>query len=166
MNVYFFRHGIAVDKSDPGYPNDRDRPLTKDGIKKTREAAAGLKCLGIPFDSALTSGWVRASQTAEILVKALKLKNLETLPELEGDRSPGELIDALSNRSEAHLLLVGHEPLLSSTMARLLSSREDLSLDLKKSGVGAVELATISPPTSARLLWLLTAKQLRCMAKS
>ena len=34
--LYFFRHGIAVNRGDPGITSDSDRPLTEEGARKTR----------------------------------------------------------------------------------------------------------------------------------
>jgi phosphohistidine phosphatase len=166
MELYFFRHGIAADREDPEYPDDRVRPLTEEGVRKTREAAEGLKRLELSFDKILTSPWLRAKQTADILAKSLRMANhLEVLPELAGDRSSQELVKALGDHHVARLLLVGHEPLLSATMAHLLCSAGEFTLDLKKSGVGAIEIEALAPPQSATLLWLLTSKQLRLVGK-
>lgn len=165
MELYFFRHGIAADKEDPAYPDDRDRPLTEEGVRKTREAANGLKRLDIAFDRILTSPWVRAAQTAEILASALKLTRIENLPELAGDRSADELIAALGDHRESRLLLVGHEPLLSQTITRLLCPKETFSVDLKKGGAAAIEIDSLPPKRAGTFLWLLTAKQLRFIGK-
>ena len=157
---------MAADKGDPAYPNDRDRPLTEEGIKKTREAAEGLKRLQINFDKILTSPWVRAIQTAQIAAEVLEMTaRLENLPELEGNRSVDELVKAIGDRRAARLLLVGHEPLLGRTMAHLLRPGQALDIDLKKSGAGAVEVQSLPPRDPGTLLWLMTAKQLRMLAK-
>ena len=50
LEICFFRHGIAVDKNDPSVGSDADRPLTEEGIQKTRAAAKGLDRLGLNFD--------------------------------------------------------------------------------------------------------------------
>jgi len=71
FELYFFRHGIALDKEDPSVTTDAARPLTEDGIRKTRAAAEGLKRMEIPFDRILTSPWLRAIQTASILAEVL-----------------------------------------------------------------------------------------------
>jgi phosphohistidine phosphatase len=142
------------------------RPLTKEGIRKTAEAAEGLKCLGLSFDKILTSPWLRAMQTAEIIAELFRLtSHLEPLPELSGDRSPDELVNSLGDHRASRLLLVGHEPLLSTTMVRLLCKSGEFTIDLKKSGIGAVEVESLPPKKPATLLWLLTSKQLRAVAR-
>ena len=66
IELVFFRHGIAEDTLP-----DRSRPLTEEGIRKTRAAAEGLKKMEISFDRIFTSPWLRASQTAAILSELL-----------------------------------------------------------------------------------------------
>ncbi len=73
MNLYFLRHAIAADKTE-WKGADSDRPLTKDGIRKMKKAAKGIKRLGIPVDWILTSPYRRAYDTAKIVAKELKLK--------------------------------------------------------------------------------------------
>ena len=163
--LIFFRHGIAVELSDPAVPSDEERPLTEEGIRKTREAAEGLKRLQINFDKLLTSPWLRASQTAGILADVLALGTPETLPELAGDHTPNELIEALAQQTGRHMLLVGHQPLLAETVAQLLSGEPKFQIDLKKSGVCAIEVDGMPPGAPATLLWMLTSKQLRMLAK-
>ena len=166
MEIYFFRHGIASDRNDPAYPSDQDRPLTEEGIRKTREAAQGLKRLDIAFDNILTSPWLRARQTAEIVAKVLGMENrLENLPELEGDRTVDDLLAALGDNRASRLLLVGHEPLLGDTIGHLVCPDGNMRVDLKKSGAAAVEIDGLPPRNPGALLWLVTSKQLRLMGK-
>jgi phosphohistidine phosphatase len=163
LALCFFRHGIAVEKDDPAVTSDAERPLTEEGISKTRSAAEGLRRHEIGFDKILTSPWVRARQTAEILAEVLALPAPQELPELAGDRTPDDLLDALARHHGRRTLLVGHEPLLSATVVHILGG--DWSLDLKKSGACLVEVDALPPRQSATLLWHLTSRQLRWMGK-
>ena len=163
LELYFFRHGIAVDREDPGVTSDAARPLTEDGIRKTRTAAEGLKRMDVGFDKILTSPWLRASQTAAILSEVLELPAAEEMAELEGDRTPEELVGALAHRHGKRTLLVGHEPLLSATVVHILGG--DWALDLKKSGACAVFVDALPPRKPATLIWHLSSRQLRWMAR-
>jgi phosphohistidine phosphatase len=162
LELCFFRHGIAVEKDDPSVTSDAERPLTDEGTRKTREAAEGLKRLDVGFDKILTSPWLRAQQTAAILSDVLMLPAPQELPELAGDRTPAELLAALPHHHGRRTLLVGHEPLLSSSVVQILGG--DWSLDLKKSGACLVEIDALPPRKPAMLLWHLTARQLRWLA--
>jgi phosphohistidine phosphatase len=163
FEICFFRHGVAVDREDPSVTSDAERPLTEDGIRKTRAAAEGLKRMDLDFDRILTSPWLRASQTASILAEVLALPAPETMAELEGDRTPQELVNALAHRHGKRTLLVGHEPLLSATAIHILGG--EWALDLKKSGACHLFVDALPPRRPATLLWHLTSRQLRWMAK-
>lgn len=71
MNLYLIRHAIAVDEGDPEYAQDSLRPLTEKGRKKMRQIARGLRALGAEFDLIVSSPYVRARETAEILSDVL-----------------------------------------------------------------------------------------------
>ena len=162
LEFCFFRHGIAIERNDPSVTSDAERPLTDDGARKTRAAAEGLKRLDARYDKILTSPWLRAKQTAAIVAEVLTLPAPQELPELAGDRTPAELLDALVRHHGRRTVLVGHEPLLSATVIHVLGG--DWSLDLKKSGACAIEVDSLPPRKPATLLWHLTSRQLRWMA--
>ena len=119
MHFYFLRHGIAVDKDDPRVGSDAERFLTPKGVKRMRKAAKGIRRLKIPFDAVLCSPAARARQTAEIVAAELGLE--EQLQEISG-LSPESTVDVLifgltRFQNCAHILLVGHEPLLTDTIS-------------------------------------------------
>jgi phosphohistidine phosphatase len=156
FDLVFFRHGIA-DNSTP----DHERPLTEDGIRKTRASAEGLKKMGITFEAIFTSPWLRATQTAAIISEVLMLAAPEELPELAGDRTVSGLLEAIKLRQERSMLLVGHQPLLGDAVAQLLCAGGKCEIDIRKSGACAIQVDAIPPKKPAVLKWLLTAKQLR-----
>src|SRR5438876_1221851 len=73
MNLYFLRHAIAADKAS-WKGSDADRPLTKEGMRKMKKGAKGIRRLDLPIDWILTSPYRRAYDTAAIVAKELKLK--------------------------------------------------------------------------------------------
>ena len=125
MNLYLLRHGIAVSAEETA--PDGERPLTAKGIKRMRKAARGLRRLGLDFDAILTSPLARARQTADIVAAALGLESHLTVVEaLQPNCSVEELLASLSDyQHRKHLLLVGHEPLLSGTAAFLRHGQEN-----------------------------------------
>ena len=123
MNIYLLRHGIAIEREDPSSQTDADRPLTAKGLKRMRKAARGLRRLNIPFDAVVTSPFARARQTADIVAAALGLQpTFEEISDLTPEGTVESLLSTLARfQSHSHLLLVGHEPLLSDLAAFLLT---------------------------------------------
>jgi len=167
MKLCFMRHGIAVDRGDTTKPSDdRQRALTPKGIKRMRKAATGLLSLSIPFDRILASPLVRARQTADIVAGVLHMEDrVEEIQELSPDRSVQDLLSGLAaHAGKSNILLIGHEPLLSSTVSFLLSGKAGAEIRLKKGGLCCLEVDGLPPKESAILNWALTPKQLRLLA--
>jgi phosphohistidine phosphatase len=168
MNLYLMRHGIAIAVERPGRNPDGERPLTPKGIKRMRRAARGLRRLGISFDAILTSPLVRARQTADIVADALGLEGqLEEISELAPESSVERLLSSLTPfQKREHLLLVGHNPLLPDAASVLIAGKKETSfqIDLRKGGLCRIEIDGLPPRTPGTLHWLLTPKQLRCLA--
>ncbi len=169
MNLYLLRHGIAVARDEPGNETDGERPLTVKGVKRMRKAARGLRRAGISFDAILTSPLLRARQTAEIVAQALGLENqIEEISGLAPESSVDHLIFGLTRfQNREHLLLVGHEPLLSDTWSFLLAGKNgvDLIFDLKKGGICRIEIDNLPPSKPGTLHWFLAPKQLRLLGE-
>jgi len=128
--------------------------------------AAGMKALGLSFDLILTSPYVRARETADIVAAALREKGrLRSEPSLQADRSPQEFLARLSHRyaNRPNILAIGHEPFLSSLATLLLGLPGGAALALKKGGLCRLNVAQLRPNPMAQLEWLLTPKQLRKM---
>src|SRR5579862_7277903 len=73
LQLYLMRHGIAIDREDPDCPEETQRYLTGKGIERTRAAAAGLARMRVKPGGLLTSPYVRAVQTGEIVCEALDI---------------------------------------------------------------------------------------------
>ena len=169
MNLYLMRHGIAVAADDLGVIQDKERPLTSKGSKRIRRAARGIRRLGVEFDGILTSPLLRARQTADIVAAALDLQSrLEEIPELAPECSVEQLIICLTRYQDRdHLLLVGHQPLLGQTLGSLIDSNPGTKLhfDLGKGSLCRVEVDRLPVDKPGMLRWLMTAKQLRLLAR-
>jgi len=161
MLLYLMRHGIAIDREDPECPPEPERHLTPKGIDKTRAAARGLRTLKMNPDLVLTSPYLRAVQTAEIVCVALEIpvahiRHTDTL--LPG-ASPQMLIEELSKSKAEEVICFGHAPNLDEVIARAVHAPKTFT-ELKKAGIACLELDSISP-LEGRLVWLLTARSLR-----
>ena len=123
MNIFILRHGIAVEAGSPGFSKDSERTLTPKGERKIWQVADAMMSLEISFQVILTSPYVRARQTAEIVAEALSAKKkLEETEHLTPGGSVKRLIEHIVGMKPApeNVLLVGHEP---------LSQRADLPSD-------------------------------------
>jgi phosphohistidine phosphatase len=166
MNIYILRHGIAVVRDDLDYKRDAERPLTPKGKRQLRQVAAAMKKMGLRFDLILSSPYLRAKQTAEIVARSLELqKKLAFSAELTPGGNPQALIQQLNTahpKSNA-VLLVGHEPYLSRLIGLLTAGETNPAIDLKKGGLGKLEIEKLSHARCATLAWLLTPKHMKLM---
>ena len=167
MDLYLLRHGIAVESGTPGFEIDSTRPLTAQGRRKTERVAEGMRAFGLSFDRILTSPYVRARQTAEIVAVVF---GAEERLALEENLAPGgnrwQLMEGLAHSSEppASVLLVGHEPGMSESISMLISGNTDLAIEMKKAGLCRLAVETPQYGRCARLCWLLTPRQLSLLA--
>jgi phosphohistidine phosphatase len=167
MMLYLMRHGLAVEPGSPGFKTDADRALTHKGRRQLRKIARAMKGLDLEFDLILSSPFVRARQTAEIVAAALKLKKqLKFSNALAVDGDPANLLRQLERIKPMpeSLLLVGHEPDLSHLMSILLTGNTRLNVDFKKSGLCKLEINKLRLGACATLAWMLTPGQLKLMA--
>jgi phosphohistidine phosphatase len=67
MKLYFLRHGLAGDQEN-WHGDDQSRPLTEQGMQAMHHEAETIAKLGLGLELVLTSPFVRAAQTAEIIV--------------------------------------------------------------------------------------------------
>lgn len=163
--LYLVRHAIAAERGD-SWPDDSKRPLTEDGIERMRLAARGLDRLGTRFDVVLTSPYVRARQTAEIL--ASTIENRPPVVALESLTPNGSfqalLADLEKQAVRRRIAMVGHEPALGELAARLGGIRQPLVF--KKGAVCRIDVTTLPPSGAGDLRWFMTARILGAIKKS
>ncbi len=166
MNLYLLRHGIAAEPGVAGYEPDSERPLTSKGKTRLRDAARAMQVLGLSFDLILSSPYLRTKQTAELIAKDLKLrKKLACSDDLTPAGNPRLLIQELNQfRPEPeNILLVGHEPYLGKLVALLAAGNTSLEIDFKKGGLCKLEAEFLLYGRCAKLVWLLTPRQMELM---
>lgn len=164
MNLFLLRHGVAVDRDPESFPDDSLRPLTLKGEERLRVVADAIRTLEVSFDAILSSPYLRARQTTEIIATALGLRRvMEFRDELTPTGDPKALVRFVNRMQPApeNLLLVGHEPYLSEFLSVLISGQPDAAIDLKKNGFAKIEVAQrLKFGRCATLNWLLTPRQL------
>ncbi|KPQ39035.1 MAG: phosphohistidine phosphatase SixA [Phormidium sp.] len=161
IQLYLIRHGIAADRNPQEYPDDRQRPLTDAGRKKTRKIAKRLKELGLNFDHLLASPLIRAQQTADILQNAKLSKIREVFPPLAPG---GDVQDWLtwqqrhypdSKNGDVAIAVVGHQPDLGHWAEQLIWGEPRGQLIVKKAGIIGVNLPDEGDSIGqSQLFWL------------
>lgn len=166
VNLYFLRHGIAVEPGTQGYTRDADRPLTSEGEQKLAKIAEAMDALEISFELILSSPYVRARQTAEIVAKALKLtKKVEFSEALMPAGSARKLVDLLNHLQPDDVLLVGHEPSMSELISLFTAGDASaIHVVMKKGGLCKLSTDSLQHGRCAALEWLLTPKQMVLMS--
>ena len=139
MELYLLRHGIAEDRAPSG--RDADRRLTEDGKKKLRRVLARAAEAGVNPSLILSSPLKRAIETAEIAADELHGKReIVQTGALTPDSSPQSVwAEIRGHREQPSILLAGHEPLFSQTVAWMLGSTHAM-VEFKKGGAGADRL--------------------------
>ncbi|MBN8582084.1 MAG: phosphohistidine phosphatase SixA [Anaerolineae bacterium] len=155
MNLYLIRHAIAEEETSSG--EDSQRELTDKGAKKMRLIAKGLRTLGVDFDLIVSSPYIRAVQTAEILSEVFKKKKFvlsdHLMPMGDIDLLIAEINEKYSVNS---LAIVGHEPYLSTFVSLLTTGGAPIEMTFKKGGVCHLSTDDMHHTRKATLEWLLT----------
>lgn len=155
IQLYMVRHGLAGERGS--YPNDDERPLTEEGIRRTRRVAKRLHELNIRFDLILTSPLARARQTAEILQTYKLGRQLEESQPLAPGGDLSVWLSWLQQWRQTGgdcLAIVGHEPDLGEWAEKLVWGEAHQHLIVKKAGViGLLLPEAESPIGRSQLFW-------------
>jgi phosphohistidine phosphatase len=157
MQIYLLRHAIA-EEGEAGKP-DRDRTLAPEGRKKLKEVLRLARQADTAISLILTSPFRRARETADIVADLLanEAELLETKT-LQPDGQVEEVWRELrTHKPIDSVMLVSHEPLLSSVMAFLLNS-PPLRVDFKKSALVRLDVENFTTQPHGVLRWMITPK--------
>ncbi len=165
MRIYLIRHSNAVDPGTPGYEDDSQRPLTERGRDKMNKIASSLKKMKVKPDLIVSSPYVRARQTAEILAKVMKYKrNICFSDTLIPMGDAGELIGEVNEKYDVdELVLISHEPFISNLVGALTAGNPDIAVNIKNGGVCCLSADDLHMERTAVLEWLLTPKILSAL---
>ncbi len=164
MDLYVLRHGEAG-KSAPLSSKDLERKLTQSGRERIESIGESLKDWEINFDKILTSPLPRAQETASTMAKVLGIENrLEECDELKPEGNRLDLYKKLAKmKRESTVMIVGHEPYLSTLMGDIISGNPNSHISLKKGGLAKIRIEVFLPRISGELRWLLTPRQITKM---
>jgi phosphohistidine phosphatase len=161
VELYLIRHGLAGVSHTSR--DDRSRPLTPAGMRRTRAVAKRLLEKGLRLDALLSSPLVRAQQTADILCAVGLAPKPEAFPLL----APGGNVDGFlrwlrlwQRKRKRTLGLVGHMPDLGAWAEVLLFGEARGRLVLKKAGVLGLALPPSGSPLGRCTLFLLVPPRL------
>jgi phosphohistidine phosphatase len=148
MLLLLIRHANAGQRDPAQWPDDTQRPLTDKGRKVQRDVGRFLRKRDLAPSLVLTSPWLRAMQTAEILVEAARVPQ-PPLPcdPLAADPDLIRLADFVGAQPpEAIVALVGHSPWVEELAALLLDGATgSLRIDFPKSGVMGIDVEGMTP---------------------
>ncbi len=128
--------------------DEENRPLLKEGKDVTKVMTQILLENKFQVGEIISSPFLRALETAEIIKKTAHYDKKITISEaLLPERNFDDFLDVLKNRKESHpdkgIVVVGHEPNLSHLISTLLGGRKTF-IELKKSAVAVIEVESVS----------------------
>lgn len=143
MKLYLCRHAQAEDTAAGG---DAHRALTSEGRREFKRVARGLAELKVQIDRIVTSPYLRAMETAEILAEQFS----------SGHGKPMEIVSSAAlacggqpelvlteMRATAHppreIIAVGHEPDIGGWLGRLCFGQAG-RCRFKKGAIACIEL--------------------------
>jgi phosphohistidine phosphatase len=164
MDLLIIRHAIAFERDRHRWREDAARPLSPDGIRRARKAAAGLKKL-VPRPQRLwTSPLVRARQTAQILTDVAGWPAAEEAVELSPGEVAGAVLALLAKHRNRLTAVVGHQPGVGQLLAAcLLRGGGSLPIVMKKNAVACLSFDGTPRMGHAALEWLATPRMLRAV---
>ena len=149
VRVHLLRHAHAGDAFE--WIGDDDlRPLTKKGRAQSERLGAFLEAHGVRPDVIVSSPLVRARQTAEIVAEALGM-TIRTDRRLGTGFGKRELWAVLDETGGREVMLVGHDPDLSSLLTYLVDAA---SLHMRKGTLATVDLHTQLGDGDGELRWM------------
>jgi len=118
MKLWVLRHGEAHNQAS----TDAERELTDMGRAEVLRSASHLQ--GVVLDAIYASPYVRAQQTARLVLDALgRTEPIRTVPWLTPDQSPDAVITQLDALALDNVLLVSHQPLVGTLLGLLDQGR-------------------------------------------
>ncbi len=164
MELLILRHAIAFPQDAKRWPDDGERPLTPEGVKRARRAAAGLRRIATRPSLVLTSPLIRARDTAAIFAQAAHWPKARECEALAPQGSWEGVLEALRQQAGKSdcVAVVGHQPHLGQLLALCLrGDARPEAFELKKSALASLRfeglaragqgvLSALYPPRALR----------------
>lgn len=163
MQLLIIRHADAGDADQFALTRQPDskRPLSDKGREQMDSASRAL-CLLVPKINLLaTSPYVRAMQTAEIVLARYPNAAREVTDTLVPEKDPESFVRWLRAQGSREIVsAVGHEPHLSTLITWLVAGTDGSRVELKKGGAALISFKQPPAKGAGVLEWLMTGKQL------
>ena len=155
MEIFLLRHGMAG-RTRPG-GSDADRELTEEGIEAVGRVATRARAAHVVPSLILSSTYARAAETAAIAARVLGYQGrIERTAALLPDASPFDAWEEIRAwASDGQVLVVAHEPLLSSLAAFLLGVSA-LEVQMVAAAMVAISLEHAAIEPQGVLRWMIT----------
>lgn len=152
MQLYFLRHGEAGHKA----PSDFERELTVEGEQSALNIGKFCADSFIQFTHVLSSPLLRTRQTARCVLRNLPDVTIEETDFLTPDSDPRDLLAHLRSFSmDSRILLVSHEPFVSSCISSIISGTEAVNIVMKPATFVFIETSGVPALGNGRLRWVL-----------
>ena len=121
MILFLLRHGDAIRDTRV---HDSDRALSDFGKQQATVVGKFLRTGKAGIEHILCSPLLRAQQTAAAVLDEIGPITLSTTEHLTSSSDPRHILRELSELNRETVLLIGHEPHLSTTISVLLAGDE------------------------------------------
>ena len=156
MDLYLIRHADALSLGERGITEDSERSLSGKGESQAAAVGMMLHRRGIALDKVVASPYLRAQQTASILLAQLQPPpELVTTDALEPDARPRKLAKFLRTLDGTRFGLVGHLPHIAEWAGWLIGAK-NAQLAFAKAGVAHISCGEMPGKALGTLCWLVT----------
>lgn len=155
MNILVLRHG----KAESAGPDiiDTERALTGKGKDEISRLAEWLVNRGEKVDLIITSPLKRAVETAGIIARKLKIDDVMVSATLVPGFNPYFLSHEITSENSGDcVMIVGHEPDLSSFIGLTIAANPDAAVVMAKGGLAKIIDFQFDEHPSGELRWLVT----------
>lgn len=156
MDVYLIRHADALRLEDAGVTDDADRPLSDLGERQSESMGSWFKARGFSFDRIVSSPYLRAKQTAEIMLRASGIAGtIEFSESLTPNARCKKTASYLMKTGGERVALVGHLPHMATFAAWTIGAKK-AQIEMAKAGVALISSGDSPIKGNGVLQWLIT----------
>ena len=160
--LLLLRHGESEEKTEE--KADEERSLTADGHAWMKQIALGVEVVFPKAQAIFSSPLTRAQQSALWISKAYRSRiKVATSDALRPGATYEEFLEMLDSTRDRRIIVVGHEPVLTSIMSKLLGLNGSGGMNLQKAGCYGLRLRADGNNV---LEWLLSPRILRKLSEA